>query len=235
LINGSFEGDYTERGAGEIKVAPGWNPWYSQGKNDIPGLNGGGYETNATRRPEMNKAAITLDPYRVRLGKAAQHWFCYSGCGYAGVLQQVPAAPGTTYRSSVWAQAWCGDKDSDPHSCKPDIAYISIGIDPDGGDWYGSRAIVWTQWAMLNAGYQQVQSVPVVARAARVTVYISVCFKYAATHNDVYLDDAALVQVEGAVVPPPEPEPEPPPVGADVDYARIRADFAEVLAEWDRR
>lgn len=242
IVNAGFELPYNEQGAGPIQVPHGWAAWWEDGLHDIPGIQGGSAAQYPTGRPEYKAATLDIDPHRVRSGGAAAQWFNYSRTGYAGLLQRVNVEQGARYAFSVWAQCWSGDS-NDPTICPPDRAYISLGIDPDGGTWIGSRAIVWTQWSAVGPDYVNFDSLAVDARKDTITLFVSVAFKWALRHNDVYLDDAALQRIAEGTTPEPCPTaipcpscptPEPCAPGS-VDYARIKQDVYDVISTWDTR
>jgi hypothetical protein len=219
LANPSFEGIYTARGAGEVQVAPEWNPWYSEGWHEIPGIEGGSAYTIPTARPEYKPLPRSLDAYRVRSGDVAQCWFSFSRVNYAGIYQQVPVAVGKWYQFAVWAQAWSSNDEADPHT-SPGELYISLGIDPDGNGWWKSRSIAWCQWQPVTNAYRQFISIPVVAQKSTVSVWIASGVKWALRHGDIYVDDASLVEFGMVPTPEPEPEPEPQP-GEPINYDYI--------------
>lgn len=235
LVNGGFEGEYVTWGAGEVQVAPGWAPWYSEGAHEIPGIEGGSSATNPTARPEYRAATLAIDAYRVRSGEEAQVWFSFMKTNYAGIYQSVPTEPGAVYEASVWAQCWAANDDGNPHSCPWEL-YISVGIDPDGGAWYKSRSIQWSQWQRVQAGYTQFASPPVVANKARATVYIASAVKFAGKHGDIYVDDAQLELVKAGNGPCPTPEPTricptaEPGTCTECDYERVREIVATEVA-----
>ena len=231
LTNPGFEGAYNPQdNQGEIRVANGWRAFWSEGQRYVPGIDGG-FNDHPTRRPEYNAALPGVDPYRIRSGQAAQHWFSFSGTSYAGVMQRVEGVQvGNTYQARAWLQGWCDNADGNTHYCAPNVAYVSIGIDPDGGDWYGSRAIQWSQWQALTGGYLRYNSPPVVANGTRVTVYISVAFKWPLKHDDAYLDDAELVVLTSSPQPTPTPTP-PPPTGDCLDAVQTETIFRRVLID----
>ena len=215
LLNPSFEGTYTVRNnAGEVQVAPDWSPWWSEGLREIPGMEGGSASTIPTARPEYKPLPVSVDAYRVHSGNTAQCWFSFSRVNYAGIYQQVPATVDKTYRFGVWAQAWSSNDDGAPHT-SPGELYISLGIDPDGGSWWKSRAIAWSQWQPVTNVYQRFVSLPIVAQKPMLSVWIASGVKWALKHGDIYVDDAECWEVAAAPTPEPEPEPEP---GTGINY-----------------
>jgi len=206
LVNPSFEGTYTEWGVGEVKIAQGWQPWYSDGLKEIPGIEGGSASTVPTARPEYRAATLAIDPYRVLDGEQSQLWFSFYKTNYAGIFQQVVATKGKTYQFGVWAQSWSSNDDGNPHT-SPGELYISVGIDPDGGTWWKSRAIAWTQWSRVTNVFQEFVSLPITANKDKVTVWVASGEKFSLKHGDNYVDRAVMVEVPSGLEPCPTPEP----------------------------
>lgn len=204
LVNPGFEPPYTERGAPERKVAVGWNLWFANEWNRIPGITDNSFPTGI---PEF-KGAIEF-PYRIRSGTGSQCWFNTYRSHYAGVYQVVRVVKGKTYVFTVWAQSWAnisGDV------TKSDGYYISLGIDPDGGEWFDSRAIQWSQWNEVpGAGstvmpqWKQFTSPPVEARSDTISVWMSGANRWARLHGDIYVDDAKLEEIVESTTPCPTP------------------------------
>jgi len=228
LANPGFEGTYISYAA-EVRVAEGWRPAYVEGRMGRPGMgiSGGSAEGMDFRRPEYKPAELAFS-YRVRTGQRAQCWFSWSAIHYAGVWQRVKAQPGRWYQLSVYAQSWASNSEDPLQSGE---MYLSLGIDPTGSEWLERRGIVWTGWQIVPApqslkqeskNWQLYRSLPVQAQGEWISVWIVSSPKWALKHGDIYVDDAALVEVElgGSC---PTPVPCPTPVGDGCDYEQIRS------------
>jgi len=213
LTNGGFEGSYTERGAPEVKVALGWEPFWATG--DPPKERGQG----PCARPEYKPVLAAQFPYRVKAGLAAQCWFLNYRVMDAGILQRVKVQAGRRYEFWVAAHAWCSNGD-DPHVSDGEM-YLSLGLDLGGGTNPFEQGVVWTPWRLLGADYARCGTLAVTALTEQMTVYVRAWNKWRLKHNDVYVDEAELNDVSAG--PPPEPGT------AAVDYDRIRQIVREEL------
>ena len=238
LINPSFEGEYIEWGAGEVKVAPSWAPIYVNGRMGKPGIGitGGSAEGMDFARPEYKPLGAPY-LYRVRSGARSQCWFSFYRVHYAGITQGVSMVePGRWYQLSVYGQSWCWNDDT---ILKSADMFISLGLGPAGEISLEDRGIVWAPWAWVpgpkgeqqsTANWTLFKSRVVQAQADSLSVWIITSPKWSLKHADVYVDDASLDEVEIGATPEPEPEPEPEPQpGEAVDYAQIRAIIRDEL------
>ena len=125
IENPSFGGDYVQHGNGPIMVAPGWTPFWLDGK-DPPHEHAQG----PTARPEYKPILASQFPYRVADGDKAQCWFAFSRVMDAGIWQQIPVSAGKVYQFSVSVQAWSSNGD-DPRVSDGEM-YTGLGIDPWG-------------------------------------------------------------------------------------------------------
>lgn len=205
LINPGFEDAFTERDAGEVKVAEGWEPWW------LPGT-----------RPEYKDAS----PYanRIHSGDHAQQFFTTYATHTAGIYQRVNVPVGSTLTFSAYVHAW-----SQFRSGAQGRYRMKIGLDPYGGVDPESSDIVWSDGG--NAiqpydGYTKL-SIETLARSDRTTVFIWGQAEWAVKDNNGYVDDTALVAVS------PEPPPTPPPAGlTEAEVAAIaRREVIAVLRE----
>jgi hypothetical protein len=210
LTNGGFEGVYiSHENAGEVQVAPGWLPWHADGLTALPGITGGSTGSGVpTARPEYKAATVAVDRLRVWEGDKAQCLFSFYRTHYAGVYQQVSVVVGRAYQVRVRAQAWSSATD-DPRKSEGE-EYISLGLDPEGGSWYGSRAVVWTQWKWVGPTYVEYVSEPVIAQKPTMTLFLSGAHKWALKHGDIYMDDARMAEVSMPGDCPACPTPQPP-------------------------
>ncbi len=157
----------------------------------------------AWHNPEFRDTkGIVLGPSRIHSGRNALKYFTLWSVHEAGVLQTVNVPLGSTVRFSVWMHAWSSDRD--PRELDPG-SYLSsgqtnmhmkIGIDPYGGDNPWSANIIWSPehdqydtW-----GYYEVRAA---AQSDKVTVFTHTMPEKGLKHNDVYVDDAELVVIDG--------------------------------------
>jgi len=209
LRNPGFEEGFSERGAGEVTIANGWEAWWVQGSPDQTGQ---GY----LRRPEYKPEDgwVFTDPLRVHSGRFAQKYFTTFSTHIGGIYQQVAVPKGSKVTFSIWAQVW-SSTEPDPKQCAGFGNYaVSAGIDPYGGNDGTSGNIVWSgsampcnQWAHL--------SVSTVAQADRVTVFTRGAPEFRVRFNDSYWDDAVLTAVAPTPVPTNTPRPTNTPAPTD--------------------
>lgn len=236
LRNPSFEGEpIIWENAGEVKIAPEWEPFHWDGLTGYPAIDDGNLKSVPTARPEYRPATLTIDPVRVHSGQQSQMWFSFYRNHFAGVTQRnVPVQAGQTYTVSVWAQAWSSAGD-DPRKSEAEI-YLTIGINPRGDCSRTAKDTVWSNWMWVGATYKRVESQSVRMVSGTACVHIWSSTKYSVKHNDMYIDDAEMTLVaqgncpDCPVCPTPTPCPTCPecPSGA-IDYNLIRTIFREEL------
>jgi len=159
-------------------------------------------------RPEFVDTARSLQANRIHSGDNSQKYFSFGRMHEAGLYQRVTGiTPGARLHFSVFMEAWMCIV---PANCKggrlsenPTTMHMRVGIDPNGGTNAFSPDVVWSgeldsfdHWTQYN--------VEAVAQANAVTVFTHSRPEWTdfRLHNDVYVDDASLVQVgSGAVVP----------------------------------
>lgn len=197
LLNAGFEDGYSERGAGEVSVANGWNPFWQVGPFQEDGRN---------LRPEYKpEDASRYGTRRVHSGNFSQKWFNTFGTHNAGIYQQVGVPAGSIVTFSAWGQAWSSD-DSNPDSTKGGWYALYVGIDPTGGTDWTSPNIVWSEPSRVLNQWAQI-SVTTQAQAGAVTVYIRGYAEFRNKHNDAYIDDACLTYVAPTPLPTNTPRP----------------------------
>jgi hypothetical protein len=196
LKNSGFEESFSERGAGEVTVANGWEAWWVQGSPDQTGK---GY----LRRPEYKpEDAWVFTMRRVHSGRFSQKYFNTYSTHIGGIYQQVAVTKGSKVTFSIWVQVW-SSTEPDPDQCAGFGNYaVSAGIDPYGGNDGTSGSIVWSDPVMSCNQWVQL-SVSTVAQADRVTAFAKGAPEFRVRFNDSYWDDAALT----AVAPTPTPRP----------------------------
>lgn len=197
LVNGGFEGGFSERGSGEVSVADGWHPWFKPGSpEEFPGLN---------YRPEYKpEDAQVFGDRRVHSGRFAQKWFTTYATHTAGILQQVSGIPvGSRLQFTAWVQVWSDDTDDPAKSDVPGNYRVLIGIDPFGGTDWNSDNIVWSEPNVFAYDAYKQLSLNTVARNNVVTVFLKGVPEFPVKHNDSYWDDICLV----AIVPTNTPAP----------------------------
>lgn len=196
LQNPSFEGAYDGEGA-----ANNWIRWHRESSEDQFGDCTNGYY----KLPRWGQATDFVYD-----GGSSQYvgnnWDTWS----AGVWQNVPVTPGSTYRFTFWARGYGAMESSDPSYTGLNMG-IRAGIDPNGSGLWSDSDIVWS--AAGNAHDQWVQfSTEATATGDKVTVFtladwavpgVNQCYKYL----NVYFDAASLVEV----APPATDTPPPPP------------------------
>jgi hypothetical protein len=190
LVNADFEGNFTERGAGEVKVAAGWEPWWHQ----------------TDTRPEYKRADHSVDAHRVHGGYAAQQWFNSYATHTAGIYQRVTGlTPGVNLTLSAWVQAFT--RNDDTNWRVSDGRYrMRIGIDPYGGTDPESKDVVWSETLQPYDKWYRLE-VTTPAKSDRATVFVWGQPEWRVKHNNGYVDDVVLTVGEGE--PPPLPPGEP--------------------------
>jgi hypothetical protein len=139
LIDGGFEGTYTNRGWSDFNIPEGWDIWYATGPHDTDWMNLRPVAFPHGRRPQIQSGRYSLNLNR--------GWATFT----VAVYQQVFADEGAYMRGSAYA--WlhiCGEpSDPDPDDCTSDPSSVSgvrVGIDPNGGNDPYAPEIVWSGW-----------------------------------------------------------------------------------------
>ena len=200
LLNPGFEDGFSDRGAGEVSVANGWNPWWQDGPRQAEGYN---------RRPEYKpEDASRYTRRRIHSGNWAQKFFNTFSTHNAGLFQQVQVPAGSKLTLSAWVQAWSSQDPNPDAAVAPGNYRVSIGIDPNGGTDGTSPNVVWTAPHMeYNTWiHLELQSV---AKAGTITVFLRGSPEFRVQFNDSYWDDACLTVVNPTPRATNTPKPTP--------------------------
>lgn len=187
----------------EVQVPAGWFGWWRTpdsgpqfpstcNEKSPPGC-------AAFHRPEWREAA----PYanRIRSGFNAQKYFTFWSNHEAGMYQRVTGLrAGQKIQFSVYMLAWSTNRGEDITSEGQQTMNLKVGIDPFGGTDPFSANIVWSKAGDSYDRWGQF-AVEAVAAGNAVTVFTYSRPIYPLQHNDVYVDDAALVVVGTGAVP----------------------------------
>ena len=199
LLNPGFDDGFSDRGAGEVTVANGWQPFWQDGPLQNDGFN---------HRPEYKPEDGTrFGLRRIREGYWAQKMFTTYATHHGGVFQQVNVPVGSTVRLTAWAQVWSSDKDNVESSSGGKYA-VAVGIDPTGGTNFNAPSVVWSPRSETLDQYVQL-AVEAKAQAGTVTVFLRGDAEFRVKHNDVYFDDACVTY---SAPPPPTPKPTDTPL-----------------------
>jgi hypothetical protein len=188
LQNGNFEGGFSERGAGEVVVANGWEPWWQQGTQD---QDANGF----LKRPEYK-------PDSSRAGGTQQKFFNNYATHNAGIRQRVSVPRGSKLTLTARAYIWSSQEDNYGASNKAGNYAVMVGIDPTGGDNALAGSVVWSP-ARIEYDHWLDLRLEATAQADAVTVFLRGTVEYRVKNNNSYWDDVVLTAVE----PPPTPRP----------------------------
>ncbi|MBP8000968.1 MAG: hypothetical protein KA314_09035 [Chloroflexi bacterium] len=130
LHNGDFSGAFQPYRKDErMTVAASWAPWWTVQRASDPQWK--------NQTPVFRAAALeTLSAQEI-----SSPWATHT----AGLYQQVPAAPGDTYKLTVEALAWSSEDETPGNLVEPSNVDLQIGIDPTGGLDPNSPLIVWSK------------------------------------------------------------------------------------------
>lgn len=221
LVDGDFEAPPPwpwQDGIGEVQVAPGWRAWYLDSPPSYIQVPANCNERPTPdcywMRPEFRDTVLAAFPNRVHGGERAQKYFSYGRMHEAGLKQRVTGiTPGAVLRFSIYIQGWmcyeiskCGKYGE--HSDAPSNMHLRVGIDPYGDTNPFSPNIIWSSEQEILDQWIEF-SVQATAKADAVTVFTHSRpeWDWARMDNDIYLDDASLVQIGGPGAPPPQPQP----------------------------
>ena len=237
LQNPGFEEAYEAWGAyRELRTPKGWTPWWIEREGDAGSV---------LRRPECKPAHHFVFANRVKSGEYAQQCFTFFGTHDMGVYQQVSARPGQLLRFSIWVQVWSTSTGNPSLSELPGNVKVAVGLDPTGGVDPLSPVVRWSPEIEAYDKWH-FQFIEEVAQSNQVTVFTRSRAQFAVRHNDVYWDEAGLVDADLALslkltpIPTATPKPTPalgpgailyaPPVTDTLRAiaARFGVDFGEV-------
>jgi hypothetical protein len=156
LQNGSLaEGFYAFRNNETLLTAAGWAPWwYPQQEGD----------------PDWRHRVPVYQPATLD-GSQVQQLGTPYGTHDAGLLQQVPAAPGNRYELTVEGQAWSSEAETPGSQIEASDVHMQIGIDPTGGLDPTSPLVKWSELAQPLGRWEK-WTLTATAEAAVITVYL---------------------------------------------------------------
>jgi len=222
LYNGSFEegqvhgpllwwtpeGKHSAEAIDEIAVPAGWTLWWREGFPE-PG--------DASRKVARPKAEVISlaagfpDPKRIKAGDRAYKIVTFYAVHDCGLMQRVKVEAGKDYCFNIFAHSWYTNCSTRPHSppydetCKVRLTQSHdwhwVGIDPTGGEDPNGAGVVWCDAVEIYSNYAEYPyalTVRATAEADHITVFTRATSNYALKHEDVYLDEAVLCEVEAA-------------------------------------
>lgn len=197
LTNGNFEDGFSERGAGEVVVANGWEPWYIQWQPDPTDKSTWGYNYRPEYKPEDGQVfgfcRIVTPPDQ---GHLAQKFFTTFATHTAGFYQTVPVEQGKTYTFSTWIMTWSSNQDNPNVSSEPGNYRTGVGIDPHGGTDPNAASIIWSDEVVGHDNWVNLE-VTAKALSPQITVFTKGQPEYRVKHNDSYWDEACLLPAGG--------------------------------------
>lgn len=210
LQNPGFEQPFAASipGKENCLIAVPWLAWYVQGP---PERTSQGF----LLAPEYKMSTRNDAPFnRVHGGDLAQQYFHSFGTFQAGVYQVVQkVTPGALLHLQIWGLTWSCNSESKGNcgnntSGDPSPMHLRIGIDPTGGTDPFSPNIVWSAevnawdtWTLLQVEATAVNST--------ITVFAYSYPDYRSQDNNVYLDDASLIEVAPPATDTPVPTDTP--------------------------
>ncbi|MDP6792483.1 MAG: SdrD B-like domain-containing protein [Anaerolineales bacterium] len=176
IANAYFEGNFAADGVGDN-----WLKWVVSGA------------------PEYKQITSTIDARRVNEGSSAQQ-MQGSNISYVAGLQQTVAGltVGKTYRFTIYAHAWVNTGDNADASTG--TINLKAGIAP-GNTYAADPNVTWSGLYTYTDTFGLL-SVEAVATDTTATVFTHAATTGNYKHNDVYWDNAALVEVGAATTVP---------------------------------
>ena len=199
----------------EVRTSQGWHGWWIERESD---------EGYVLRRPECKPAHHFVFSNRVKSGEWAQQCFTFFGTHDMGLYQQVPVNSGQVLLFSIWTQVWSTSIGNPGVSELPGNVRVQIGIDPTGGTDPTSPLVLWSTPIEAYDAWH-FQFVQAVAQNNVVTVYTRSQAEFAVRNNDVYWDEAGLVDADQIValqltpIPSPTSKPTPTLSPNEIRYA----------------
>ncbi len=176
LTNPGFESTFGADGVGS-----GWLKWVVSGT------------------PAYKQITSSADSRRVNDGSSAQQMEGIDVSYVAGLQQTVAGLTvGKTYRFTIYAHAWANTGDNADASTG--TITLKAGIGP--GNTYAADANITWSGAYTYTDSFGLLSVEVVATDTTVTVFTHAATTASQKHNDVYWDNASLIEVGAATSTP---------------------------------
>ncbi len=191
LTNASFEDPFATDG-----VAQGWARWHEDtGAASKPAECAGRYAFRPQWSREGNSSIILNGAASQHIGNQFDTW-------HAGVMQNVAATPGQTYRFTFYSTGRASNEQYPAPSNGEVNMGVRAGIDPNGSGLWSDADIVWGGAGSPHMGggtgnWQQF-SVEATATDNQITVFASADFTGAGQcrgHLDIWFDNAELVTV----------------------------------------
>lgn len=192
LANPSFEGGMYHVSLSNF-IADGWSYWYQSRATD---------DARGWYLPEPEYGLIANRPGQAHGGNKSQRWFNTWAIHNAGLYQRVKVPADSWLRFSIWMFDWSSE--SDVFGLSDSFHHKWVGIDPTGGTDPFSPEVVWGREDRTMDLWDEL-AVIAQARGDTVTVFVRETPEYSVKHNDVLVDDAALVTIPPPVGPVVQP------------------------------
>ena len=190
LRDGSFEGQYTGRGSGDLNIPADWNIWVAESSDQYTNIRPTAFPHNGPD-PDPQQGARALN-----FNKA---WATFT----IAVYQQVSVPEGSNVHGSAYGNLHTCVVPKNNQKCNSSSefgAFIRVGIDPNGGTNPNDSDVVWSGNAQPHDTWQEI-SVDATATAGTVTLFIYTSqARFASADGDVeahlnkaYFDNAKLV------------------------------------------
>jgi hypothetical protein len=206
IINPSFEGEYTQvdyplyngetSNAAEIKVAPGWLPYYCNAPYTPEDCE---MKTPEFTYADRKMAAPHSEGGRVHSGERAMKWFCTYDTCIGGVYQTIATIPGELCTVEAWVMTWFS-YDENPASesatsdqrgasvwrIKVNLAGRNFGfLEENLSSWeFGYGSGHYDNYVRIYFEFQ--------ANARQTTIFIENERNLPAQYQDSYLDDVTV-------------------------------------------
>ena len=174
----------------EVNPPEGWTAyWYE-------GFPCSGTPDWHTGRPEVR---LTQYPGRYLSGDQAAFLFTTYRCHRGGLLRQVSATPGETYRLAAYGHLWysyCSHHSTYPQpldwDCYTPLTWVwgeqRVGVDVNGGLDPRSEDIAWSTPRSQYGTYGSSHSLLVTPLSTTVTIFLEGDVSHPLKHNDQYWD-----------------------------------------------
>jgi len=231
LQNSGFElGFHNQDDVGELKIADGWQAWYTEG--------------SGFHRPEYGAELLTVGSGRGYAGAKSQKQFTTFARQDGGIYQRLSGfEPGRLYEFSAWVYIWSSDENNPDKSEKNGGYSAMVGVNPWGNCWPVNRTTIWGKEKFAYDRWEYV-SVTIEAWSEDLCFFTRGVQEWPVHHGDSYWDATSIREVTdpGGGKPCPTAAPYPtaegcptanpwPTVlpGAGVDYNMIRTIVREEI------
>jgi len=219
LSNPGFEGQTRPVIFGEVNVFTDWEPFYCDVPYSLEPCPAKRRDTSSPARPSYNEPDLLMGRPEYKIanvegryhgGISAQQWFCFFRVCQAGVYQQIDTKVGERCEVSAYVQTWSANDSRGTNGTlytsdkatqdDQDNSVWRIRVDPNGGTYaFSPDVLVSRDFTYADGHYDKFIQIRATftATSNHATIFFENLRIWPFTHNDSYIDDAAVQCIGG--------------------------------------